>query len=138
MTQQARSILEAKSQQEALEEGEVLRHVGGRLGKARRSMGMSQRAVAERAGIGRAALSAIERGARHPGIRTLFCLADILRQPVGALFGDSDPRVDAAPPGKSEISDLLDAFEEIEGEGAKAEILHLVLEVRRSKTKTLQ
>jgi len=138
MTQQTRSILEARSQQEAREEGEVLLHIGRQLVKARRGIGMSQRALAERVGIGRAALSAIERGARHPGIRTLFCLADILQQPVGALFGDCDPAADAEPPGSGEIGDLLEVYEEIEGDGAKAEVLHLLLEVGRSKTKMLQ
>lgn len=53
--------------------------LGSELKAARIQRGLSQNAVASRAGISRASLTRIEAGDRYPSLRTLEALAEVLR-----------------------------------------------------------
>lgn len=53
--------------------------LGSELKSAREHRGLSQNAVAQRAGISRASLTRIEAGDRYPSLRTLEALAEVLR-----------------------------------------------------------
>lgn len=57
-------------------------HFGLALQQIRHSTGLSQEALAERAGIDRSYTSLLEQGKRQPSIKILFQLADALNVPV--------------------------------------------------------
>lgn len=61
------------------------RQFGENLRSARYGAGLSQAHLAERAGIGRTAVSAYERGEREPSLRTILRLARALEVPAGTL-----------------------------------------------------
>jgi transcriptional regulator with XRE-family HTH domain len=63
----------------------ALTHLGKTLAMLRRKADLSQTGLAERAGIGRAEISTIERGLREPRLETLLRLAGGLGQPLGRL-----------------------------------------------------
>jgi putative molybdopterin biosynthesis protein len=65
--------------------------LGTRLRLARRERGFSQQQVADRAGISRQAISAIETGIADPSLRVAFALARALEATVGDLFGTGNP-----------------------------------------------
>ncbi len=60
--------------------------LGDELKKAREKKGLSQRAVAKRAGISQQALSLFERGENIPTIKTLYRLALLLEVPLNQLL----------------------------------------------------
>jgi putative molybdopterin biosynthesis protein len=61
--------------------------VASRLERARAACGLTQRALAEGAGITRQAVSAIERGKVQPSVGIALALAHVLGTSVEALFG---------------------------------------------------
>ncbi len=64
--------------------------IGEKLGSWRRSRGLTQSALAARAGLPQAAVSLAERGLRDISLRTLFRLAAALKLTPGTLL-DADP-----------------------------------------------
>jgi transcriptional regulator with XRE-family HTH domain len=60
--------------------------LGSRLRQLRSSRGLSQEAVARRAGIGRAHYSRIETGATSPTVDRLWHIAAALGVPMAELF----------------------------------------------------
>jgi transcriptional regulator with XRE-family HTH domain len=72
--------------------------LGQRIKAARLARLLTQREVAERAGIGRDALAKYETGARGIGVDELMRLAAALRTPVAALLGEAPPAAAAQPP----------------------------------------
>ncbi|HXI69083.1 MAG TPA: helix-turn-helix transcriptional regulator [Verrucomicrobiae bacterium] len=56
----------------------ILRSFGQSVAKNRRSKGLSQEALAEKADIDRTYLSDIERGVRNPGIKNVILIAKAL------------------------------------------------------------
>jgi transcriptional regulator with XRE-family HTH domain len=59
---------------------------GGNLRWARERAGLSQEALANEAGVDRAAVSVFERGRRNPNLRTILRLARALELPPGVLL----------------------------------------------------
>jgi DNA-binding XRE family transcriptional regulator len=77
---------------------------GMRLRRARWARGFSQQQIADRAGISRQAISAIETGITDPSLRAAFALARALDTTIGDLFGTGNraapvPAAPVAPPG---------------------------------------
>jgi putative molybdopterin biosynthesis protein len=66
----------------------MTRIVAGRLEAMRRARGLSQRALAEAAGITRQAVGAVEAGRMQPSVSIALRLARALGTSVEALFGD--------------------------------------------------
>jgi len=64
--------------------------IGGKVGGWRRARGLSQDALAARAGLSQAAVCEIERGRRDVSLRTVFRLAGALGITPGTLL-DADP-----------------------------------------------
>ena len=64
----------------------ALKKLGGRIRSIRHEQGLSQEALADRAGIGRSYMSGIERGVRNCSTLHLVRLARALRVQVGDLF----------------------------------------------------
>jgi putative transcriptional regulator len=60
---------------------------GIRVEKARRRVGLIQRELAEKAGVGRVTISRIERGAQTPSVDVALAIAGTLGETVEALFG---------------------------------------------------
>jgi transcriptional regulator with XRE-family HTH domain len=63
-----------------------VRNLGGRIARLRGARGLSQEALATRAGIHRVTLANIERGAKRPDLATLERLARALRVPLADLL----------------------------------------------------
>jgi putative molybdopterin biosynthesis protein len=73
-----------------------------RIKATRLTRGLSQSTLAERAGISRQALGAIEAGLYQPGVGVALALAAALGESVEALFGpEADRHVEAHAPGDS-------------------------------------
>ena len=64
----------------------ALKKLGSRIRSLRHEQGLSQEALADRAGIGRSYMSGIERGVRNCSTLHLLRLARALRVRVGDLF----------------------------------------------------
>lgn len=60
---------------------------GIRVEKARRRVGLIQRELAEKVGVGRVTISRIERGAQTPSVDLALAIAGALGETVEALFG---------------------------------------------------
>ncbi len=71
-----------------------MQRVAERIRELRAGRGLSQRALAEAAGISAAALSQIESGQVSPSVATLEKLADGLGVSVAAFFLDADEQAD--------------------------------------------
>jgi transcriptional regulator with XRE-family HTH domain len=66
----------------------LLRTVGARLRKARRTRGISQEQLALDANLDRSFVSGLERGEFNVSLLVLAKLARVLNLPLGALVGD--------------------------------------------------
>lgn len=64
--------------------------LGNRIRQAREEAGLTQEALAARAGIGRATLVRIEKGEQSPRYRTLVSLAEALGYPLHKLLVDEE------------------------------------------------
>jgi transcriptional regulator with XRE-family HTH domain len=64
--------------------------IGGNARKYRLAADLSQEAVAERMGVDRAHISALEMGKTNPTVQTLSRLAEALGIKVGLLFYEDD------------------------------------------------
>jgi transcriptional regulator with XRE-family HTH domain len=79
---------------------DTAKRLGVAIRRLRKARGLSQEAFADRVGLDRTYVSAIERGRRNPTLRIIQCLAGGLGVPVSALFLDA---VDgAAEPGDTD------------------------------------
>lgn len=86
--------------------------IGKRIGAWRLQRGMSQGAVARRAGIDPSYLSRIESGKVHPTVRTALRVSAALRVSLDDLLGPSPPdRKDRPCPASASGSCLLDLIE---------------------------
>jgi transcriptional regulator with XRE-family HTH domain len=65
---------------------ELLRNFGSRLRAIREQVGLSQEALAERAGLHRTYVSSVERGQRNISLANIQALADALGVDVEKLF----------------------------------------------------
>jgi len=79
-----------------------MQHISDKIKALRQQQGLSQRALAEQAGISAAALSQLESGQNSPSVATLEKLADGLGIAVAAFFLDTGNKKDI------EIFDLND------------------------------
>lgn len=66
----------------------ILRRVGARLQKARRTRGISQEQLALDANLDRSFVSGLERGEFNVSLLALAKLARVLNVPLGTLVGD--------------------------------------------------
>jgi transcriptional regulator with XRE-family HTH domain len=66
--------------------------IGGRIGGWRQARDLTQAALAARAGLPQAAVSAIEAGRRDCSVRTVFRLAAALDLTAGRLLDEEPPR----------------------------------------------
>jgi transcriptional regulator with XRE-family HTH domain len=66
----------------------AIRHLGHKVREARSHLGLSQRQLAERAGLSPAMLCLIERGEANPSVQSLLGLAEALGLPLASFFGD--------------------------------------------------
>lgn len=64
---------------------------GARVRELRERAGLSQEALAERAGLHRTYLSSLERGQRNVGFDNIAALAVALEVPMSSLFEDQPP-----------------------------------------------
>jgi transcriptional regulator with XRE-family HTH domain len=67
-------------------------HVGLRIGNLRRERGLTQEALAERAGISKVTVAKIEQQDRSPSLSVLEKLADALGVPAGEIIDSLAPR----------------------------------------------
>ena len=67
--------------------------IGLRISSKRRAIGLSQAALARRAGISASYLNLIERNKRHVGGSLLIRLAEALELDIGELSGDAEHRL---------------------------------------------
>lgn len=65
---------------------DVRRMVGRNVRRLRKAAGLSQAALAEKAGVDRAYISGLELGERNATILTLWHVAQALKAEIGALF----------------------------------------------------
>lgn len=65
--------------------------VGRQLRQVRQSRQLSLQQVAERAGLSIGLISQIERGQTTPSIRSLRCICEALKLPMGWLFHNGEP-----------------------------------------------
>ena len=81
----------------------ILRSFGQSVAKHRRTKGLSQEALAEKADIDRTYLSDIERGVRNPGIRNVILIAKALDITAADLLERIGPPKYEVPPGDSHL-----------------------------------
>lgn len=67
-------------------------HLGGRVVRARERAGLSQRSLADRAGISQPTLSRVENGAREPKLNEVLAVAWATGSSVTEITGRSDVR----------------------------------------------
>jgi transcriptional regulator with XRE-family HTH domain len=65
-----------------------IRHLGNKVREARARLGLSQRRLADRAGLSPGMLCLIEQGEANPSVRSLLGLAEGLGMPLAAFFDD--------------------------------------------------
>lgn len=70
---------------------EVYEHVGRRVAEIRRSRGLTQEQLAERADVSAGYLARIESGTKRATVDTLNAIAVALGEPLGALFPSDEP-----------------------------------------------
>lgn len=79
---------------------EILKIIGKRIRARRRGLGMSQEALAERAGLHYTYIGQIERGEKNPSIETMLKLCGALDTTIEKLFekiGDGAEEDDSIP-----------------------------------------
>jgi len=81
-----------RSWEDAMTADAVNKQVGSQVREARRRAGLTQSALAERAGIAFETVSRIERGTLNTTVRTLLAIAEALGVEPGALLVDGDVR----------------------------------------------
>ena len=60
---------------------------GERVKQARKRAGLTQKALAERVGVGRVSIARVEAGTRKPSMQLALAIAREVEEPVEALFG---------------------------------------------------
>ena len=68
----------------------ALKQFGTRIRVLRERAGLSQEALAAKAGIHRTYMGGVERGERNPCLKNILRLADALGVPAAELFGGDD------------------------------------------------
>ena len=66
----------------------ALQHLGNIIREARSRLGLSQRQLAERAGLSSGMLCLIEKGEANPSVQSLLGLADALALPLASFFDE--------------------------------------------------
>src|SRR4051794_38741628 len=66
----------------------AVKHLGNQVREARSRLGLSQRQLAERAGLSSGMLCLIERGVANPSVQSLLGLAEGLGLPLAAFFAE--------------------------------------------------
>lgn len=64
--------------------------IAERIKNAREKRGLSQNALAKKAGVAQATINAIERQTKNPSVETLMLIADALDVSVNSLLGKED------------------------------------------------
>jgi transcriptional regulator with XRE-family HTH domain len=70
----------------------TVRQLGDKLREARSRLGLSQRQLAERAGLSPGMLCLIERGEANPSVQSLLGLAEALGLPLASFFDEQSDR----------------------------------------------
>jgi transcriptional regulator with XRE-family HTH domain len=65
-----------------------LNHFGGEVRRRRLDRGLSQEALADRAGLHRTYIGSVERGERNVSLGNAYALADVLAVNVSELLGE--------------------------------------------------
>jgi transcriptional regulator with XRE-family HTH domain len=76
---------------------EVQQLLGVRIRERRRELGLTQGALALRAGLSRPSIANLEAGRQNAGLRQLVALARALEVDVAALFERTQERAGATP-----------------------------------------
>lgn len=84
--------------------------LGFRIGEARRSLGLTQAQLAERAGLDTIYISQIERGQRTMSLPSLFSVANALKSKAGSLLDEEG--IDAEDALVNELRELLRGWNE--------------------------
>lgn len=71
-------------------EEKVSKAFGAALRERRAEVGLSQEALAERAGLDRTYVGGLERGERNPTLRVIWVLAQTLEVPASRLLADAE------------------------------------------------
>jgi transcriptional regulator with XRE-family HTH domain len=71
----------------------AVHHLGNQLREARSRLGLSQRQLAERAGLSPGMLCLIERGEANPSVQSLLGLAEALGLPLASFFDEPSDSV---------------------------------------------
>lgn len=90
MAQKARKLEEATVREESRD----YESLGSRLKEAREYLGLSQEFVAERLGVPRASISAIETGRRKVSSLELRDLARLYKRPLSHFLGEPSEEID--------------------------------------------
>lgn len=74
-----------------MDEGDILRELGGRIRAQRKSVGLTQEQLALVAGVDRSYFGAVERGERNITFLVLYRLSIALKCDIATLTGDMPP-----------------------------------------------
>ncbi len=72
-------------------------HVGARLARCRRAMGLTQAALGHRLGLSAQQIQKYEAGTNRISVSTLSRIAALMDEPPGAFFPTSEPRTASSP-----------------------------------------
>lgn len=114
------------------------RRIGLRLRLRRRELGLSQDALAKRAGLTTRRLSLCEQGFRPLSAGELYAVARCLSLPIAAFFdaarspSEVDVLLDADPDPRAEAEQLIRAFHAIRNDRVRTELFHLIAATGRA------
>ncbi len=100
-------------------------HIGGRLRKRRRELGLSGKALGQAVGLTAGSVSRIERGLAPLGAAHLQLLGLALDVPITFFFDDFDTD-GGSRPGPKEIGQLVDAFYQVADPRIRKEFIGLI------------
>ena len=86
---------------------DIKKELGSAVRLRRKSLGLSQEALAERANLHRTYVTDIERGSRNISVESIYKLATALEIPIGSLFSSGDHQAALRQPNQSSAGDIL-------------------------------